>query len=98
MDHSLPHQFLNTGILASCWLLVLDLSNSLLLLFIFVDLFIFLHNFLFLTGLSSLLEPSGFWHHVLPVWVCSLVCNNNKMVIGFDYIISTVIVSRLSIC
>ena len=32
----------------------------------------------FLTGLSSLLGPSGFWCLALPVGVCSLECNNNN--------------------
>ena len=34
--------------------------------------------FSFLTGLSSLLGPLGFWHPALPVAVCSLECNNNN--------------------
>ena len=33
--------------------------------------------FSFLTGLSSLLGPLGFWHLALPVGVCSLECNND---------------------
>ena len=42
-------------------------------------LFYFLPKiFSFLTGLSSLLGPSGFWHLALPVGVCSLECNNNN--------------------
>ena len=42
-------------------------------------LFYFLSKiFSFLTGLSSLLEPSGFWHLALPLGVCSLECNNNN--------------------
>ena len=32
----------------------------------------------FVTGLSSLLGPLGFWQLVLPVGVCSLDCNNNN--------------------
>ena len=32
----------------------------------------------FLTELSSLLGPSGFWRLALPVWVCSLEYNNNN--------------------
>ena len=57
------------------------LSNFLLLLlgFIVVVFFFFLSNiFFFLTGLSSLLGPLGFWHLALPVGVCSLECNNNN--------------------
>ena len=34
--------------------------------------------FSFLTGLSSILGPSGFWHLALPVGVCSLECNNDN--------------------
>ena len=46
---------------------------------IFFYLFFFLSNiFSFLTGLSSLLGPLGFWHLALPVGVCSLECNNNN--------------------
>ena len=45
----------------------------------FFYLFFFLSNiFSFLTGLSSLLGPLGFWHLALPVGVCSLECNNNN--------------------
>ena len=61
------------------------LSNFLLLLLgfyrccIFFIYFFFLSNiFSFLTGLSSLLGPLGFWHLALPVGVCSLECNNNN--------------------
>ena len=46
---------------------------------IFFYLFFFLSNiFSFLTGLSSLLGPLGFWHLALPVGVCSRECNNNN--------------------
>ena len=34
--------------------------------------------FFFLTGISSLLGPSGFWQPALPVGVYSLECNNNN--------------------
>ena len=34
--------------------------------------------FSFLTGLSSLLGPPGFWRLALPVRVCSLECNNDN--------------------
>ena len=51
----------------------------LLLGFIVVVFFFFLSKiFSFLTGLSSLLGPLGFWHLALPVGVCSLECNNNN--------------------
>ena len=44
-----------------------------------LSLFYFLSKiFSFLTGLSSLQEPSGFWHLALPVGVCSLECNDNN--------------------
>ena len=54
------------------------LSNFLLLLlgFIVVVFFFLSKIFSFLTGLSSLLWPLGFWHLALPVGVCSLECNN----------------------
>ena len=56
----------------------LVLSNILLLLFVLL-LFSFLSEvFTFLTGLSSLLGPSGFWLLSLPVGVCRLECNNNN--------------------
>ena len=32
--------------------------------------------FSFLTGLSSLLGPSGFWLLALPAGICSLECDN----------------------
>ena len=56
------------------------LSNFLLLLlgFIVVVFFFLSKIFSFLTGLSSLLGPLGFWHLALPVGVCSLECNNNN--------------------
>ena len=47
--------------------------------YLVLSLFSFLSKiFSFLTGLSSLLGPSGFWHLALPVGVCSLECNNNN--------------------
>ena len=40
------------------------------------NLTFFSRVFSFLTGLSSLLEPSGFWSLALPVGVCSSERNN----------------------
>ena len=61
--------------------------------YLVLSLFSFLFKiFLFLTGLSSLLGPSGFWLLALPVGVCSLECNNNnndnnnKVDVQFPYI------------
>ena len=52
-----------------------------LLLFVLL-LFSFLSEvFSFLTGLSSLPWPSGFWLLALPVGVCSLECDNNNIII-----------------
>ena len=52
------------------------LKPSLLLFVFLVSIFILL--FSLLTGLSSLLRPSGFWHQALPVGICSLECNSNN--------------------
>ena len=44
-----------------------------------LSLFSFLSKvFSFLTGLSSLRGPLGFWRLAPPVGVCSLECNNNN--------------------
>ena len=58
--------------------LVLILQDSLLLLFVFGGSFNISIIFSFLTGLSFLLRPIGFWHQALPVGVCCIECNNNK--------------------
>ena len=55
----------------------------LLTIYVVLSNFLLLFSFLsevsfFLTGLSSLLGPSGFWLLVLPVGVCSLECNNDN--------------------
>ena len=55
----------------------LVLSNFLLLFVLLLFSFIS-EVFSFLTGLSSLLGPSGFRLLTLPVVVCSLECNNNN--------------------
>ena len=48
------------------------------LLYFFLFIFFLSNIFSFLTGLSSLLGPLGFWHLALPAGVCSLECNNNN--------------------
>ena len=53
------------------------MQNSLLLLF-YCRFHIVSLVFSFLTGLSSLLGPSGFWYQALPVGVSSLECNNDN--------------------
>ena len=73
-------------------LLIYFLSNFLLLLlgFIVVVFLFFLSKiFSFLTGLSSLVGPLGFWHLALSVGVCSLECNNsnnNNVLVSSVYI------------
>ena len=59
-------------------------SSDCFVYIVYIVVVIFLHMdflskiFSFLTGLSSLLGPLGFWHLALPVGVCSLECNNNN--------------------
>ena len=54
----------------------LVLSNY--LLFVLLLFSVISEVFSFLTGLSYLLGPSGFWLLALPVGVCSLECNNSN--------------------
>ena len=55
-----------------------DFLFSFIKLFVAVVWFYCCFLFSFLTGLSSLLEPSAFRHLALPVGACSLGCNNNN--------------------
>ena len=60
-----------------CWLLIYFYQTFCCCCLV-LSLFFLSKNFSFLTGLSSLLGPLGFWHLALPVGVYSLECNNDN--------------------
>ena len=82
MDCSLlyvPQFFIKDFFFCCCCWLVIYFYQTFCCCCLVLSLLYFLSNiFSFLTGLSSLLGPLGFWHLALPVGVCSLECNNNN--------------------